>query len=132
MNNTLPNLISCCLEEMCFEGCLFTLGQLSHLFEWKHQYEAISPRQLCYMVQSLVVTFPYHQFYFYWSLFLFLPTVFKVRKKNAHHLICMNIQNQRIKNFFVFKVQKLEPIIQSEVSQKEKHQYSISIHIYGI
>ena len=27
---------------------------------------------------------------------------------------------------------KLESIIQSEVSQKEKHQYSIVIHIYGI
>ena len=27
---------------------------------------------------------------------------------------------------------KLEPIIQSEVSQKEKHQYSIQTHIYGI
>ena len=27
---------------------------------------------------------------------------------------------------------KLEPIIQSEVSQKEKHQYSISTHIYRI
>ena len=27
---------------------------------------------------------------------------------------------------------KLEPIIQSEVSQKEKHQYSILMHIYGI
>jgi len=27
---------------------------------------------------------------------------------------------------------KLEPIIQSEVSQKEKHQYSILAHIYGI
>ena len=27
---------------------------------------------------------------------------------------------------------KLEPIIQSEVSQKEKHQYSILIHTYGI
>ena len=27
---------------------------------------------------------------------------------------------------------KLEPIIQSEVSQKEKHQYSILIHMYGI
>jgi len=25
-----------------------------------------------------------------------------------------------------------EPIIQSEVSQKEKHQYSILMHIYGI
>ena len=27
---------------------------------------------------------------------------------------------------------KLEPIIKSEVSQKEKHQYSILMHIYGI
>ena len=27
---------------------------------------------------------------------------------------------------------KLEPIIQREVSQKEKHQYSIMMHIYGI
>ena len=27
---------------------------------------------------------------------------------------------------------KPEPIIQSEVSQKEKHQYSIVMHIYGI
>ena len=27
---------------------------------------------------------------------------------------------------------KLEPILQSEVSQKEKYQYSIIMHIYGI
>ena len=27
---------------------------------------------------------------------------------------------------------RLEPIIQSEISQKEKHQYSIITHIYGI
>ena len=27
---------------------------------------------------------------------------------------------------------KLEPIIQSEVRQKEKHRYSILTHIYGI
>ena len=27
---------------------------------------------------------------------------------------------------------KLELIVQSEVSQKEKHQYSILTHIYGI
>ena len=27
---------------------------------------------------------------------------------------------------------KLEPVMQSEVSQKEKHQYSILTHIYGI
>ena len=27
---------------------------------------------------------------------------------------------------------KLEPIVQIEISQKEKHQYSILTHIYGI
>ena len=27
---------------------------------------------------------------------------------------------------------KLEPIVQSEVSQKEKHHYSILMHIYGV
>ena len=40
-------------------------------------------------------------------------------KKNAFELVLM-------------KWMKLEPIIQSEVSQKDKHQYSILTHIYGI
>ena len=33
---------------------------------------------------------------------------------------------------FLMRWMKLEPIVQSEVSQKEKHQYSILTHIYGI
>ena len=32
----------------------------------------------------------------------------------------------------VMRWMKLEPIIQGEVSQKGKHQYSILMHIYGI
>ena len=39
------------------------------------------------------------------------------------------------KNIFesvLMKWMKLEPFIQSEVSQKEKHQYSILMHICGI
>ena len=32
----------------------------------------------------------------------------------------------------LMRCMKLEPIIQSEASQKEKHQYSILMHIYGI
>ena len=32
----------------------------------------------------------------------------------------------------LMKWMKFEPIIQSEVSQKEKHQYSLSTYIYGI
>ena len=33
---------------------------------------------------------------------------------------------------FLMRWMKLEPIIQSEVSQKDKDQYSILMHIYGI
>ena len=40
-------------------------------------------------------------------------------KKNAFESVLM-------------RCMELEPIIQSEVSQKEKHQYSILMHIYGI
>ena len=39
------------------------------------------------------------------------------------------------KNIFklvLMRWMKLESIIQSEVSQKEKHQYRILVHIYGI
>ena len=36
------------------------------------------------------------------------------------------------KNTVLMRWMKLEPIIQSEVSQKEKHQYSILTHIFGI
>ena len=32
----------------------------------------------------------------------------------------------------LMRLMKLEPIIQSEVSQKDKDQYSILMHIYGI
>ena len=32
----------------------------------------------------------------------------------------------------LMKQMKLEPIIQSEVGQEEKYQYSILMHIYGI
>ena len=40
-------------------------------------------------------------------------------------------ENEEELKILLIKV-KLEPIIQSEVSQKEKHQYSILTHIYGI
>ena len=41
------------------------------------------------------------------------------------------IKNNTIESVLI-RWMKLEPIIQSEVSQKEKHQYSILTHIYGI
>ena len=34
--------------------------------------------------------------------------------------------------FSIAALQNLEPIIQSEVSQKEKYRYHILMHIYGI
>ena len=50
--------------------------------------------------------------------------------------ICINILfSYKKKNTFesvLMRWMKLEPIIQSEVSQKKKHQYSILTHIYGI
>ena len=45
--------------------------------------------------------------------------VYSAIKKNTFESVLMRWMN-------------LEPIIQSEVSQKEKHQYSILRHIYGI
>ena len=47
----------------------------------------------------------------------------------------MEYHSAIIKNIFesvLMRWMKLEPIIQTEVSQKEKHQYSILTHIYGI
>ena len=41
------------------------------------------------------------------------------------------IKNNKFESV-VMRWMKLESIIQSEVSQKEKHQYSILTHIYGI
>ena len=34
--------------------------------------------------------------------------------------------------FILMRLMELEPIIQSEVHQKEKHQYSVLMHTYGI
>ena len=46
-----------------------------------------------------------------------------------------SLRKSHVKTIFesvLMRWMKLEPIIQSEVSQKEKHQYSILTHIYGI
>ena len=51
--------------------------------------------------------------------YIYTMEYYSAIKKNAFESILM-------------RWMKLEPIIQSEVSQKEKHQYSILTHIYGI
>ena len=51
------------------------------------------------------------------------------------YIYTMEYYSDIIKNAFesvLMRWIKLEPIIQSEVSQKEKHQYTILMHIYGI
>ena len=51
--------------------------------------------------------------------YIFTIEYYSAIKKNAFESVLM-------------RWMKLEPIIQSEVSQKEKHQYSILMHIYGV
>ena len=41
-------------------------------------------------------------------------------------------KSHQLSYYFVKRWMKLEPIIQSEVNQTEKHQYRILTHIYGI
>ena len=51
------------------------------------------------------------------------------------YIYTMGYYSANKKNTFesvLMRWMKLEPIIQSEVSQKEKHQYHILTHIYGI
>ena len=51
--------------------------------------------------------------------YIYTMEYYSASKKNAFESVLM-------------RWMKLEPITQSEVSQKEKHQYNILIHIYGI
>ena len=54
--------------------------------------------------------------------------------RNLWYIYTMEYYSAIEKNAFesvLVRWMKLEPIIQSEVSQKEKHQYSILTHIYG-
>ena len=53
------------------------------------------------------------------NLYIYTMEYYSAIKKNTFESVLM-------------RWTKLEPIIQSEVSQKEKHQYSILTHIYGI
>ena len=55
--------------------------------------------------------------------------------KKAWYIYTMEYYSAIKKNtleLVLMKWMKVEPVIQSEVSQKEKHQHSILTHIYGI
>ena len=65
----------------------------------------------------------------------FLYTDNEKTEREIKETIPFTIATKRIKYLGIYlpmRWMKLEPIIQSEVSQKEKHQYSILTHIYGI
>ena len=51
--------------------------------------------------------------------FIYMMEYYSAIKKNVFESVLM-------------KWMKLEPVIQSEVSQKEKHQYNILTHISGV
>ena len=64
-----------------------------------------------------------------------MPISRQMDKKVVVHIYTTEYYSAIKKNSFesiLIRWMKLEPIIQSEVSQKEKHQYSILTHIYGI
>ena len=55
--------------------------------------------------------------------------------RNLWYTYTMECYSAVKKNAFesvLMRWMKLEGVIQTEVSQKEKHQYSILMHIYGI
>ena len=51
---------------------------------------------------------------------------------HIHHGIYYSAIKKNAFESVLMRWMKLEPIIESEVSQKEKHQYSILTHVYGI
>ena len=51
---------------------------------------------------------------------------------HIHNGILLSYKKKSMFESVLMRWMKLEPVIQSEVSQKEKHQYSILMHIYGI
>ena len=50
---------------------------------------------------------------------------------HMHNGILLSYKNYTFESVLL-RWMKLELIIQSEVSQKEKHQYSVLMHIFGI
>ena len=50
---------------------------------------------------------------------------------HIHNEILLSYKKNAFESVLMRRM-KLKPIIQSEVGQKEKHQYSILMHTYGI
>ena len=56
----------------------------------------------------------------------------KKKKKPDVYIKKRHIEKKNTFESVLMRWMKLEPIIQSEVSQKEKHKYSILTQVYGI
>ena len=69
-----------------------------------------------------------------WPTLFLKMTVLKGMDKRVWYMEYCSAIKKKKNTFesFLKRWMKLEPIIWSEVSQKEKHQYSILTHIYGI
>ena len=50
----------------------------------------------------------------------------------VHTMGCYSAIKEKVFESALMRWMELEPIIQSEINQKQKHQYSILTHIYGI
>ena len=66
------------------------------------------------------------------ALFIIARTWKQPRCPSADEWIYYSATKKNSFESVLMRWMKLEPIIQSEVSQKEKHQYSVLMHIYGI
>ena len=136
-------------------ACIFLrliLCQLLHLLLFSLILKAVfSPCLIVsFVVQKLLILIRSHLFIssfiytpmFITALFIIARTWKQLRCPSADEWIrqlwyinTMKYYSAIKKNTFesvLMRWMKLEPIIQSEVSQKEKHQYSILMHIYGI
>ena len=126
----IPGLISFrmdWLKASILQHSAFFTVQLSHPYMTTGKTIALTRRTsvgkvmslLLNMLSRLVITFLPRSKRLLISCYIYTMEYYSAVKKNSFESVLM-------------RWMKLEPIIQSQVSQKEKHQYGILTHIYGI
>ena len=90
----------------------------------KHPVSCIEPGLAIHFLYDIIhVSMPFSQ--------IIPPSPSPTESKRLFYT-SVSLLLSRIQGYHYHLWMKLEPIIQSEVSQKEKHQYSILTHIYRI